>query len=206
MQIENIFSFLAKDVHTVIMATTDENGLPVTCAIDIMDCDEQGLYFLTAKGKNLYKRLSARPYAALTGVKGDSTMTRAAASVRGKVRPESDEVLARLIEKNAYMLDIYPTAEARKALCAFCLCEGEAEWFDLSKKPIERLSFSFGGAAAPRGGYYVGKGCISCGKCLSVCPQNCINTDDRGANIAQEHCLRCGNCAEVCPVDAVIKA
>ncbi len=206
MDIAGIFSFLANDVHTVIMATADGDGLPVTCAIDIMDYDDCGLYFLTAKGKNFYSRLTVRPFVALTGVKGDSTMTRAAASVRGRVRIESGEVLARLIQKNAYMREIYPTEEARSALCAFCLYEGQAEWFDLSKKPVERASFSFGGAAAPAGRYIVGKGCISCGQCLSVCPQNCIKIDGKGAHIAQEHCLRCGNCLSVCPVGAVIRA
>ena len=39
------------------MATTDDDGKPVTCAIDIMDFDADGLYFLTAKGKSLYSRL-----------------------------------------------------------------------------------------------------------------------------------------------------
>ena len=36
------------------------NGEPVTCAIDIMDYDTDGLYFLTAKGKNFYNRLKKR--------------------------------------------------------------------------------------------------------------------------------------------------
>lgn len=42
--------YIVNDIHTVIAATTDKKGLPVTCAIDIMDCDDDGLYFLTAKG------------------------------------------------------------------------------------------------------------------------------------------------------------
>lgn len=51
METVEIFKFLTEQIHTVIMATADENGNPVTCAVDIMDCDEHGLYFLTAKGK-----------------------------------------------------------------------------------------------------------------------------------------------------------
>lgn len=46
----NYLRYLEKEIHSVIMATVDDNGLPVTCAIDIMDSDENGLYFLTAKG------------------------------------------------------------------------------------------------------------------------------------------------------------
>ena len=30
------FAYLVDEIHSVIAATTDENGLPVTCAIDIM--------------------------------------------------------------------------------------------------------------------------------------------------------------------------
>ena len=46
----NYQEYIVNTIHTVIAATTDKNGLPVTCAIDIMDCDDDGLYFLTAKG------------------------------------------------------------------------------------------------------------------------------------------------------------
>lgn len=51
MKTKEILSYLEKEIHSVIIATVDNNGLPVTCAIDIMDSDEKGLYFLTAKGK-----------------------------------------------------------------------------------------------------------------------------------------------------------
>ena len=40
-----ILYFLEQQIHSVIMATVDDSGLPVTCAIDIMDSDEKGLYF-----------------------------------------------------------------------------------------------------------------------------------------------------------------
>ena len=42
------------------------------------------------------------------------------------------------------MFEIYPTEESRKALTVFQIYEGSGEWFDLSKKPIERASFTFG--------------------------------------------------------------
>lgn len=51
-----------------------------------MDSDENSLYFLTAQGKNLYKRLKKQGYIALTGIKGENTMTSVAVSLRGKVR------------------------------------------------------------------------------------------------------------------------
>ena len=53
--------FLQQEIHTTVAATVDDDGLPVTCAIDIMDADENGLYFLTAKGKGFYHRLKTQP-------------------------------------------------------------------------------------------------------------------------------------------------
>ena len=52
--------YIVEQIYTVVAATTDGNGEPVTCAIDIMDYDTDGLYFLTAKGKNFYNRLKKR--------------------------------------------------------------------------------------------------------------------------------------------------
>lgn len=51
---------IVEEIHSTVIATVDDNGLPVTCAIDIMDFDENGLYFLTAKEKGFYDRLKNR--------------------------------------------------------------------------------------------------------------------------------------------------
>ena len=48
--------YIVNEIHRTIVATVDGEGLPVTCAIDMMDCDENSLYFLTAKGKAFYGR------------------------------------------------------------------------------------------------------------------------------------------------------
>ena len=70
------FKYLQQEIHTTVVATTDSEGLPVTCAIDLMDDDEKGLYFLTAKGKGFYHRLKETGFLALTGMKGeDKPMT-----------------------------------------------------------------------------------------------------------------------------------
>ena len=44
MNASDFLRFLQQEIHTVIAATVDDRGLPVTCAIDIMDSDETGLY------------------------------------------------------------------------------------------------------------------------------------------------------------------
>ena len=197
--------YLTKEIHTTVMATVDENGLPVTCAIDIMDYDENGLYFLTARGKNFYARLKTGRYVSLTGMKGTDTLSCIAISVRGKVEEVGNNYLNRLFEKNSYMYEIYPTKESRTALTVFRIYDGCGEWFDLSKKPIERESFSFGNGIKTVDGYYITDKCISCKKCIVVCPQRCIDFTSGYARIIQNSCLHCGNCFNICPEKAVVK-
>ena len=201
----NYLAFLEKEIHSVIMATVDDQGLPVTCAVDIMDSDDNGLYFLTAKGKGFYHRLVKQGYVALTGMKGSDTMSCVAVSVRGKVEEIGNERLDRLLNKNPYMLEIYSTEQSRKALTVFRLYECDGEWFDLSKKPIERFSFSVGSKKLTAHGYVITERCIGCEMCGSVCPQSCIDFEKTPAVIIKEHCLHCGNCFSVCPQEAIIK-
>lgn len=51
MGTKDYLEYIVKDIHTTVVATADDEGLPVTAAIDMMDADEANLYFLTAKGK-----------------------------------------------------------------------------------------------------------------------------------------------------------
>ena len=203
MNAKDYMSFIVEKIHTTVAATVDEDGLPVTCVIDMMYADDDGLYFLTAKGKNFYKRLKEQGFLALSGTKGEDTMSCTAVSVRGKVKEIGSEMLPILFEHNPYMNEIYPTKESIKALTVFKIYEGSGEWFDLSKKPIERANFTFGGAEIKASGYYMTDECIGCGSCLSDCPQSCIDMVNGQAVIREQNCLHCGNCAAVCPVGAV---
>ena len=203
MTTKEYLKIIVEQIHSTVVATVDNNGLPVTCAIDMMYADENSLYFLTAKGKKFYDRLIGRKYLAFTAMKGKDTMSSVAVSVRGKVRETGSEMLPLLFEENPYMNEIYPTEESKKALTVFQIYEGSGEWFDLSKKPIERFVFTFGGAKESQSGYYIGKSCTGCRSCLSVCPQNCIELKEPPAFIHQNNCLHCGNCMKACPVNAV---
>ena len=206
METKDYLAYISKVIHTTIVATVDDEGLPVTAAIDMMDSDENSLYFLTAKGKGFYDRLIKRKFLALTAMKGEDTMSSVAVSVRGKVRELGYDKIPELFDKNPYMHEIYPTEESMHALSAFQIYEGTGEWFDLSKKPIERASFTFGQASeipVSEEGYFITDACIGCGSCAAVCPQSCIMTDSIPYMIEQEHCLHCGNCLTACPVEAV---
>lgn len=203
MTTREILKVLQEDIHSTIMATVDDDGLPVTCVIDMMLSDENGLYFLTAKGKAFYDRLMKRKFVAVTGLKGEDTMSSVSVNLRGDVRNIGKERLQEIFEKNPYMADIYPTEKSRDALEVFQIYRGSGELFDLSKRPIFRQSFTFGGEKEKSSGYkIIPDKCTGCGQCVSVCPQNCI-IGEKPKIIQDEHCLHCGNCLNICPTGAV---
>ncbi len=204
METADYLKYLVEEIHTVIVATVDDENHPVTSAIDMMDYDENGLYFLTARGKSFYDRLISKEYLSLTGIKGDDTLSSISISIKGKAGEIGSDKIPELFDKNPYMKSIYPNKESMKALTVFQIYEGKGEWFDLSKKPIERASFSFG-ASIEEKGYFITDACIGCGTCLSVCPQNCIDSQNMPFVIEQSHCLRCGNCYDICPMKAIEK-
>ena len=75
MTAKDYLAFFVEQIHSTVVATVDSDGLPVTCVIDMMYADDNGLYFLTAKGKNFYQRLKDKGYLALSGKKGEDTMS-----------------------------------------------------------------------------------------------------------------------------------
>lgn len=205
MDKKEIFAVLQNEIHSVVAATTDEQGLPQTCVIDIMLADATGVYFLTARGKRFYERLMKRPFAAISGFKGTDTLSSTAVSVRGAVQNIGKECLSELFEKNPYMAKIYPTEKSREALEVFRMYQGEGEYFDLSQLPPCRQSFSFGGVSAHETGYRINPHrCIGCQGCRGVCPSDCISMQIPRV-IDGSRCLHCGNCYRVCPVKAVEK-
>lgn len=203
MQTRNYLKYIVEEIHSTVFATVDQSGHPVTCAIDMMDCDDSGFYFLTAKGKSFYDRLKTNPNIAFTAMKGEDTLSCVAVSVQGKVKEIGPDRLPALFEKNPYMEKIYPDIRSRGVLTVFKIYEGTGEWFDLSKLPIERESFTFGGVQGEENGYFVTDRCIGCKLCYSKCPQKCIDITRKPVVIQQEHCLRCGNCFEICPARAI---
>ena len=66
METRDYLAFVVNQIPTTIVATVDDEGLPVTAAIDRMDSDDDSLYFLTAKGKGFYDRLVKQGFLAFT--------------------------------------------------------------------------------------------------------------------------------------------
>lgn len=189
---------LVEDIHSATVATIGADGHPQTRVIDMMLWDEQGVYFLTAKGKAFYRQLMEQRYIALSATKDKISV-----SLRGKIKNIGNEKLDEIFEKNSYMKAIYP-GETRSALEVFCLYEAEGEYFDISDPShVTRDSFTVGAVAAVPSGYYVGDGCIGCKMCYSVCPQKCIDIIKKPVVIDQKRCLHCGRCAESCPKQVI---
>ena len=196
---------LVNKIHSVVVATTDTNGLPSTRVIDMMLYDDEGIYFITAKGKAFYDQLINKPYISLSGMTmGKDTMDTFSISFSGAVRNIGIQKLEAIFEKNRYMADIYESSESRSALEVFCLYKGMGYYFDLATKPITRGTFLLGDEQLTDYGYIITETCNTCGLCLPPCPSNCI-TAGQPYVIQQDHCLHCGNCADVCPADAVVR-
>lgn len=108
MKLKEILSQLVNTIHTVVLATVDNQGHPYSAAMDRMLEDGQAIYFLTARGKSIYQRLETNPYIALTGINGEDTMSSISISLHGNVKPIRKEKLDKIFIKNPYMKMIYP--------------------------------------------------------------------------------------------------
>ena len=119
MNTNTYLEYLTNQIHTVIMATTDNLGNPLTCAIDIMDFDEQGLYFLTAKGKSFYKRLKQNDTISLTGLHGNDTLSSKTITIHGKVKEIGLLCLSAIFEKKSIYVSNIPDKRKSHGLNCF---------------------------------------------------------------------------------------
>ncbi len=45
--------------------------------------------------------------------------------------------------------------------------------------------------------------CVTCGRCIEVCPVDAISSGENTYVIDPEKCISCSECAKICPVDAI---
>ena len=136
---------LVDEIHSVVLATTDELGHPQTRVVDMMYQDGKTVYFLTANTKPFYQQLKNNPYVAITGItQGKSSMDKQGISLSGRAVCIGKEKLPILLENNTYMYDIYPTESSRAVLEVFKITDGEGEFFDLTVLPPAFAHFKIG--------------------------------------------------------------
>lgn len=196
----NYLKLLVDEIHSTTVATIGSDGHPQTRIIDMMYYDEEGVYFLTATGKAFYDQLMEQQYVAIS-----ATKDKIAVSLRGKIKNIGKKNLDIMFEKNPYMKKIYP-GDTKDAIEVFWLYEAQGEYFDISNPSnIVRDTITIGKTEAVQTGYFIGKECIGCKLCCSVCPQKCIDISSVPVTINQNHCLHCGRCAEICPKQCIEK-
>lgn len=157
------------------------------------------IFFLTEIGKDFYKQLTHKKEVSIIGINKEYQTVR----IFGKIKKIDKKWVDRVFEENPVMNNIYP-GDSRYILDAFCLYEGEGEFFDLSKEPIFRETFSVGKEKKVDRGFFITENCIGCSTCERICPQKCIS-NGQTFFINQENCLHCGLCFEECPVNAIEK-
>lgn len=184
-------------IHSVSIATLDTDNKPTLRIIDMMYLEDNSLYFLTARGKSFYKEITKDNYIALACQKDNKSYV-----LKGYVEQVDHSYLEILFNHNKYMYDIY-SSNTKDVLEVFKIYKWSGEYFDLSIKPITRLSFSNNMEEIKKGTFFINDKCINCKKCIKVCPQKCIDFNTGKAFIKANNCLRCGACKEICPVKAV---
>ena len=192
-----------KLVGVLNVATVDEHGAPQIRCISAVHYDEDSFYFFTARGKNVAKELLTDGRVQILVYTKFKEMIR----LSGKALPVADErqktCIDTIFAEQPYLGNLYPDEKRNIGIC-FEIKDASIEYFNLGVNPIFREIYTIGNGSAERKGYHITDNCIGCGKCMTVCPQNCI---DRGTptpyNIRQNNCLHCGACFENCPIGAI---
>ncbi len=188
---------LLREIKSVSVATIN-NGEPEVRIADVMLAEEDGLYFITARGKPYYTQIKDSQKIALCAMDKNYVSVR----VTGDIRfCGSSEVVEKIFHHNPVMEKLYP-GENRDILEAFHLYRGKGEIFDLSIEPPKRDRFAFGGVTVNPPGYLITDKCTACGLCLEACPVGVISEGEVYL-IDGDHCLECGRCAEACPENSI---
>lgn len=127
-----------REVIDGVLSTVDDDGNPQSRVIDIMLIDEETVYFLTARGKDVYKELMAHPQVSYLNLRANKSVR-----ITGIAKKLDDQKywIDRMFEENKYMNNVYP-GNARYILEPFRIEKGEIEFFDLTQKPILREKFT----------------------------------------------------------------
>lgn len=196
-QIAKKYIELFRQVKIAAAATTDAQGRPQARIINVMLAEDDGMYIVTSKGKPFYRQLVETGEIALAAMCPGCQSLKFA----GRLQRVGREWVDKVFEQNPELNQAYP-GENRYILTAFHIYKGRGEWLDLSRVPINRESFAYGGDTVEKNGFAISNQCIGCSKCFKSCLQRCI-TPGMPYAIDPAHCIQCGRCAELCPLGAI---
>ena len=114
MDFVNDLTRIVRDVQRVVIAMVDDAGMPETRAVEMLDADAEGLYFIVDRTTAFYAQLAARKSLAFTGVQGASYGECATVTLRGRVEEMGSGLVLPLLEKNEAVFEFYKNEELRK--------------------------------------------------------------------------------------------
>lgn len=129
-----------RDVIDAVLSTVDSEGNPQSRIIDIMHIDDDKIYFLTGRGKDVYREIINHPQVSYLSLKDNRSIR-----ITGDAFKLDDQKhwIDLIFDENPFMNNVYPKG-TRYILEAFCIENYQMEFFDLTQKPIFRKTFSFG--------------------------------------------------------------
>lgn len=188
-------------VGVLSFATVDGEGNPQVRNISAIHYEADAIYFFTARGKDFCKELLDTGKVQVLGYTRYKEMIRLTGTAKPVPDAEQDQWRDLIFQEQPYLANVYP-GDTRKIGIIFCIRDMIIEYFHLGVNPIFRESYAIGNGKIIPKGYWITDACISCGKCVNLCPQKAI--EKGGPSIIHpEHCLHCGNCFENCPVSAI---
>lgn len=205
MKSDEILEFFVNDIHHAVVSAVSGNGQPVSTVVDLLLLKDHKIYFMVAKGNDIYDCLQDETKITLTGVIGKQMTEQKSVSLSGQVRNIKQELQTEILENNEYLKKIFVNEKALNVLEVFEMYRYQGEYLDLTQTPIYRKNFCYDKANETTQ-FLVTKRCIYCKACLRVCPQRCIDITVKPVRIQNEHCLKCGKCAEICPRQAIEKS
>ena len=188
-------------VGVLNFATVGLDGTPQVRCISAIHYTPDTLYFFTARGKEFCRELLRDGRVQILAFTRYKEMIRVSAKAVPVPQAEQKKYIDRIFSEQPYLSNVYP-GDTRKIGVVFAAGDLQIEYFDLGVRPIFRACYTIGSGKRKLRGYRITDRCIRCGKCLRVCPQQCIQAGDP-YHIQQAHCLHCGSCFENCPVQAV---
>ncbi len=185
---------LLKNIREVALGTINKNK-PSTRIVVIASIRDDHIYFMTARGKPMYRQLNENPCVSIVGKLKEDIMVR----VEGEIK---------FMEDKSFLLNLIKGHEGMytgktDVLEMFYLSSCSGEIFDLTEETPKRLYFTFGDGELHIPHYEITDECVKCGICADNCVTGAINKE-KPYFIDNYLCINCGRCFENCP-EKVIK-